>query len=198
MMLFQVAEIFLYFKHRYLIMLYKGRLYWTLPLFFSSLVLSNIASNIPAAGAQQNTTNFLTYTNTDLGFTIKYPSDWKSIAQKGSGGSNYVIFISALDFSSGRNISTVLIGVADVNATTLDELISQYKSSSESKILGESKTTISGLTAHKLVIQSDASRITTVQFTLKDGKQYGISYDLGQSHDLPIIQQMIDSFRIMK
>jgi hypothetical protein len=129
---------------------------------------------------------------------MKYPSDWKSIVQKGSGGSNYVIFISALDFrSSGRNISTVVVGVADVNATTLDELISQYKSS-ERKILGESKTIISGLPAHKIVIQSDASRTTTVQFTLKDGKQYGISYDLGQSDDLPIIQQMIDSFRITK
>ena len=77
-------------------------------------------------------------------FTIKYPSDWKSTVTKGSGGSNYVVFYSALDFSSGRNISTVLVGVADANATTLDELISQYKSS-ERKILGESKTTLSGL-----------------------------------------------------
>jgi hypothetical protein len=178
-------------------MLCKGRLSWTLPLLFSSLVLSNIASNILVASAQQNTTNFLTYTNTDLGFTMKYPSDWKSLVQKGSGGSNYVIFISALDFSSGRNISTVLVGIADVNTTTLDELITQYKSS-ETKILSESKTIISGLPAHKIVIQSDASRTTTVQFTLKDGKQYGISYQLGQSDDLPIIQQMIDSFRIMK
>jgi hypothetical protein len=157
-----------------------------------------MASNMPLVSAQQDTTNFLTYTNTDLGFTIKYPYNWKSTVTKGSGGGNYVIFISALDFSSGRNISTILVGVADVKATTLDDLISQYKSSSESKILGESKTTISGLPAHKIVIQSDTSRTTTVQFTLKDGKQYGISYDLGQSDDLPIIQQMIDSFRITK
>jgi hypothetical protein len=176
----------------------KGRLYWILPLLLSSLIGSNIASNVPVVNAQQNIPNFLTYADTDLGFTIKYPSDWKSTVTKGSGGSNYVIFISPLDFGSGRNISTLLVGVADVNATTLDELISQYKSSSESKILGESKTVISGLPAHKIVIQSNASRTTTVQFTLKDGKQYGISYDLGQSDDLPIIQQMIDSFRIMK
>ncbi len=148
--------------------------------------------------AEQHTMNFLTSANTDLGFTIKYPSDWKSTLTKGSGDSNYVVFYSALDFSSGRNISTVLVGVADTNATTLDELISQYKSSSERKILAESKTVLSGLPAHKIVLQSDAdaSRTTTVQFALKDGKQYGISYDLGQSDDLPIIQQMIDSFRI--
>ena len=115
-----------------------------LPLFLLSFVLSNVTCNMRVASAQQHTTNFLTYTDTDLGFTIKYPSDWKSTVTKGSGGSNYVVFYSALDFSSGRNISTVLVGVADANATTLDELISQYKSS-ERKILGESKTTLSGL-----------------------------------------------------
>ena len=166
-----------------------------LPLFLSSFVLSNMTCNMRVASAQQHTMNFLTYANTDLGFKIKYPSDWKSTVTKGSGGSNYVVFYPVLYFSSGRNISTVLVGVDDVNATTLDELISQYKSS-ERKIIDESKTTLSGLPAHKIVIQSDASRTTTVQFTLKDGKQYGISYDFGQSDDLPIIQQMIDSFRI--
>jgi hypothetical protein len=130
---------------------------------------------------------------------MKYPPDWKSIAQNGSGGSNYVIFISASDFTSGKNISMVVAGVADVNATTLDELISQYKSS-ERKILSESKTIMSGLPADRIVIQSDPSRTTTtmVRFTLKDGKQYGISYNLGQSDDQPIIQQMIDSFQITK
>ena len=43
------------------------------------------------ASAQQHTMNFLTYANTDLGFTMK--SDWKSTVTKGSGGSNYVVFI---------------------------------------------------------------------------------------------------------
>jgi hypothetical protein len=32
--------------------------------------------NIPLASAQGANAGFLTYTNTDLGFTIKYPSDW--------------------------------------------------------------------------------------------------------------------------
>jgi hypothetical protein len=57
-----------------------------------------IASNIPSVGAQQNTTNFLTYTNIDLGFTMKYPSNWKMLVQKGSGGSNYVIFYISIRF----------------------------------------------------------------------------------------------------
>jgi hypothetical protein len=34
------------------------------------------------------------------------------------------------------------------------------------------------------------------KFTLKDDKQYGISFDLGRPDDLQLIQQMIDSFRI--
>ena len=36
------------------------------------------------ASAQQHTMNFLTYTDTDLGFTIKYQPDWKSTGTKGS------------------------------------------------------------------------------------------------------------------
>jgi hypothetical protein len=53
-------------------MLVKRRLYWILPLLLSSFVLSHMSF----ASAQQDSPNFLTYTNTDLGFTIKYPSDW--------------------------------------------------------------------------------------------------------------------------
>jgi len=33
-------------------------------------------NNIPFTRAQQNNANFITYTNTNLGFTIEHPSDW--------------------------------------------------------------------------------------------------------------------------
>ena len=38
-------------------------------------ILSVISYNIPIASAQEDNTNFLTYTNTNLCFTIKYASD---------------------------------------------------------------------------------------------------------------------------
>ncbi len=49
---------------------------WYLPLLFMSFIVPSILSGIPSAGAQQDGTKFLTYTNTDLGFIIKYPPDW--------------------------------------------------------------------------------------------------------------------------
>jgi hypothetical protein len=47
-----------------------------LPLLTVLSMFPGIISNIPFAEAQQANSNFLTYTSTDLGFTIKYPSDW--------------------------------------------------------------------------------------------------------------------------
>lgn len=57
----------------------RGRLFWILILLtpLSILLLPNlVCNNTPSARAQQDNTNFHTYVNTDLGFTIKYPSDW--------------------------------------------------------------------------------------------------------------------------
>jgi hypothetical protein len=48
-----------------------------LPLLIPLLILLSVISyNIPIKSAQEDNTNFLTHTNTNLGFTIKYPSDW--------------------------------------------------------------------------------------------------------------------------
>jgi hypothetical protein len=44
---------------------------------------------------------------------------------------------------------------------------------------------------------STAAQFNAVDIiTLKNGKEYKVAYTLGQPDDLPIIQQMIDSFRI--
>jgi PsbP-like protein len=58
-------------------MLWKGRLSKISASFIILLfLLSSIFYGPSLVGAQQDSANFLTYTNTDLGFTIKYPSDW--------------------------------------------------------------------------------------------------------------------------
>jgi len=49
---------------------------WIWPSITSLTMLCVILYNIPIATAQQGSANFLTYTNTNLGFTIKYPPDW--------------------------------------------------------------------------------------------------------------------------
>jgi hypothetical protein len=47
----------------------------TYPINISCIIICFLLSLSTQALAQANS-NFLTYTNTDLGFTMKYPSDW--------------------------------------------------------------------------------------------------------------------------
>jgi len=49
---------------------------------------------MPVAHAQQDNTNFLTYANTDLGFTIKYPPYW-AVNNSNVVNGHKVIFTSA-------------------------------------------------------------------------------------------------------
>jgi hypothetical protein len=57
-------------------MLYKCQVAWILLLLISFSTLFVIVYNIPIAAAQNDNANFLIYTNTNLGFTINYPSNW--------------------------------------------------------------------------------------------------------------------------
>jgi hypothetical protein len=117
-----------------------------------------------------------------------------------------------LDFESGRQMSNVIIVVNDTKATTLDQLATEEKFGTEhinaligvkAKVIDESQATLSGLPAHKIVTDS-SSLAGSVQFnsvnvfTLKNGKEYKVTYKLGEQDDMPIIQQMINSFRITK
>jgi PsbP-like protein len=54
----------------------KRSLVWVFPLLFLLFIFFSIVYYIPFARAQQNNANFITYINTNLGFTIKHPSDW--------------------------------------------------------------------------------------------------------------------------
>jgi photosystem II reaction center protein PsbP len=142
---------------------------------------------------QQATEGFSLYQDPASLFTIQYPSHWQPVAKQNGD----VVFTSPLDFSSGRHISMVSIGIKNVNATTLDQLVSQFKSSNatkpffEGKTIDESPTTLAGLPAHKIETED-----LVYILALKDGKQYLVSYQLGQLDDLPIVEQMIYSFQI--
>ena len=54
----------------------KRPVVWVLPLLFMLFIFLSVVNEIPFTRAQQNNTNFITYTNTNLGFTIKHPFDW--------------------------------------------------------------------------------------------------------------------------
>jgi hypothetical protein len=52
----------------------NGRIVWVLPIFLLLFIFLSLLYDIPFTRAQQD--NFLTYTNTDFGFTIKHPPNW--------------------------------------------------------------------------------------------------------------------------
>ena len=149
---------------------------------------------------------FSTYKDPTSLFTIQYPSDWKIVGEK----AGHVTFMPQLpsDYSSNaKHVSSLTIAVTNENVSTLDQLVSKEKFELAhtplvtARIINESQITLSGLPAHKIVTESVLSpntvQFNTVElFTLKNGKQYSISYNLGQIDDLPIIQQMINSFKI--
>ena len=60
--------------------------------------------------SSQDNTNFLTYTNTDLGFTIKYPSDWlvnesnTALGLKSPDGAGFVL-VSTSNLPNGTSMS---------------------------------------------------------------------------------------------
>src|ERR671939_1516301 len=58
------------------LMFCKRPVVWVLPLLFMLFIFLSVVNEIPFTRAQQNNANFITYTNTNLGFTIKHPSDW--------------------------------------------------------------------------------------------------------------------------
>ena len=54
----------------------KPPVVWVFPLLFLLFIFFSVVYDIPFTRAQQNNANFITYINTNLGFTIKHPSDW--------------------------------------------------------------------------------------------------------------------------
>ena len=178
----------------------------TLASFVSSVFLI-VAIVVVVINSAYAIEGFSTYKDPTSLFTIQYHSDWKTVGEKAGN----VTFTSPLRLSdsssSTSHVSSLTIVVTNENASTLDQLISQDKLRLAhtplvtARIINESQITLSGLPAHKIVTESVLSS-TTVQFntielfTLKNGKQYSVSYNLGQIDDLPIIQQMINSFKI--
>jgi hypothetical protein len=58
------------------------------------MMICVISCNFPIAAAQQNNTSFLTYTNTELGFTIRYPWNWTVNASDTINGHKVTSFTS--------------------------------------------------------------------------------------------------------
>ena len=166
----------------------KSQLPWILPSLIWFLILSVTAYNIPIARAQQdnNNTNFLTYTNTNLGFTIKYPSDW-TVDESNMPIRNEVVF--APPDKGG------IVGVMTENLTP--EEAARINASSSSSIKNASATQIpSNLSSSTKLLEFDpngyyflsghhAIRLIEIQSYGGPGQPYSRQYP--QPHDAKIM-----------
>ena len=191
---------------------------WILPSIMSLMILYVISYNIPIATAQQDSANFLTYTNTNLGFTIKYPSNWTVNA------SNIINGHKVTSFTSPDTLGFVFVQVQ--NATQYE--IAVYNMNDSAKI----NTIRTHLTPGEEIIELDVSHyvlschpairiIETQSFgksgepiaykpydakgmiynIVLDGKFYKVAYMVSPPESFPkylqTAQLMIDSFQAM-
>jgi hypothetical protein len=184
-------------------------------------VLSTIESNVPAASAQQDSTNFLTYTSTGLGFTIKYPSNWTV-------DDNAVVNDSVVAFIPPDRVGIVSVGIGNATAHQIElnnmnddsakiNAIKSHLFGGEKLLeLDVSRYLLSGHPAIRLVeIQSfgGPGQPQSPQYPephdtkamlynlILDGKWYNVAYSATPPEDFPkylqTAQSMIDSFQII-
>jgi PsbP-like protein len=194
----------------------KSQPFWILPSLVSLMMLSVIAFNVPIVRAQQDSTNFLTYTNTDLGFTIKYPSDWSVNDSK-------IVSEHSVGFFSPDRRGIVYVEIANetFDQTTIDAMNDSAKAnairtnlSPNAKILelDVSRYYLSGHPAIRFIEirsfggaeQSMSSKPydekTMIYGLVIGGKLYKVGYTtLPQDFVtyLQTAQSMIDSFQII-
>jgi hypothetical protein len=189
-------------------------MFWKGPLLppFILLFLSGIAYNTIYASAQQDSATLLTYTNTDLGFTMKYPSDWTV-------NESSIVTDHRVRFASTDGIGNVVVEVRNATeeqmtiVNTNDESakangVKRLLSPNENLLeLDVSRYFLSGHPAIRLVemvnVQSsppfDAKGMTYTVFL--NGKWYKVGYYVIPPEDfpkyLPTAQSMINSFQII-
>jgi serine/threonine-protein kinase len=173
-------------------------------------------NNMTISPFQSSTTtrNFLTYTNSNYGITIHYPSDWK-IGEHVYTNRFVLNFTSTLKNNSDTFPATITVSVEPLkqNRTTLNEFtITTLDNAKQSlpnfQLIESNATTLASNPAHRIVYtftSSDPSVQLHFQsmniWTLKENKVYSISYTQARSQFnkyLPIIQNMIHSFDIIK
>jgi hypothetical protein len=203
----------------------KIQLLWILPSIVSLFISSIITYSIPLANAQQDNTNFLTYTNTNLGFTIKYPPDW-TVDESNIAIHNEVIFVPQ---DKGAIVGVMIGNLTPEEAALINASSSAITNASASQIPSNLYSItklleivpkgyfLSGHHATRLMQiqryggpgqpyspqypEPHDAKIMTYGLLLGT-KSYSVMYGISPPKDFPkylqTAQSMIDSFQIIK
>jgi hypothetical protein len=202
-------------------MLYKRQVAWILLLLISFSTLSVIVVyNISIAAAQNDNANFLTYTNTDLGFTIKHPSNWTVNDRNNNivNGHRVVSFTSqdrvGIVFVQVQNATQYEIAVYNMNDTAKSNTIRTHLTPGEKLIeLDVNHYVLSGHSAIRIIetqsFGGPREPISSKPYDAKGmiysviigGQFYKVAYMVTPPERFPMYlqtaQSMIDSFQIM-
>jgi len=190
-------------------MFHRGSIHWLLPSLMSLMVLSVIAYYLPIARAQQDNRNFLTYTNADLGFIMKHPSDW-SVNETRIQCCHEVVFWSP-DGVAALKVQVEKFTLQGYGVSNLDERASQLKEreteGGQAKLeIDSTRYFLSGHPAIRMIeVVSGSSDYTPFKMMTYESfageKVYHVYYAVSPPEKfdayLSTVQSMIDSFQMI-
>ena len=175
--------------------------------------MSNMGSMDSMGYTNYTSSNFIVYQNVTMNIKIEYPAVWK-IAEHNSANNKLLEFIappeSHMDIFppvvtvSVRNLTSNNVTLAMYTKENLDEA---KRSLPSFQLVESNDTTLDGLKAHRIVytfVSSNPSAQLHFQtmniWAIKDDRVYTFTYSDSRSEytrHIPIIQKMIDSFKVI-
>jgi hypothetical protein len=161
-------------------------------------------SNIPVASAQQDNKDFLTYTNAEIGFIMKYPSNW-TVNETEIQCCHSVVFWSPDGVAAIKvNVEKFTLqgyGVSNLNERA-NQLISGEKKGAQLIEIDSNRYFLSGHPAIRVieVEKSGSFKMKTFESFVGD-KEYRVFYSARPPEKfdayLSAAQSMIDSFQMI-
>lgn len=161
--------------------------------------LESVEKVSSGAEEQESVQEPTVYTNSALGITMMYPADWKIEEEIKNG------VVSFTSPSVGKQVVNVLSRKLPSSAAvlSLDEYTKLGVAQLEEKgvkFSQQKKTTLAELPAYKVVYRTPADLEFMQVWTVKNGREYIVSYAAQTSKDyevlLPTAQKMVDSFEV--
>jgi photosystem II reaction center protein PsbP len=175
----------------------------------------------------QSSDNFKNYTNNDLNFTIDYPSDWKVNANRSSegiiqfriaNGESPVLVVAVENATRFLNTDTMTIDYSTPQQYAAEELDNlTNRPSLNFKPIQSNESNVAGNSGWKMEYSIDTSGLHDIVpknlqkftgpsynfelYTVKNGKIYELDYEehpLRVPLTLPLVNKMVESFRIIK
>lgn len=189
----------------------QGHLMWisiTISLSLLSICELQLVSAQSTPSHLTDNTSFLPYSNFSLGIQIQYPSSW--IEQQIHNQSSYILVVFSSPPGASKGTVSLIVGKMGLQNMSLQQYaetgINQLRYSfADFNLIMSNKTTVaSGIPAYRVIFTYDQGGTPIKQmqvWTVSSNEFYILTYG-SRSADysiyLPLVERMIDSFKITK